>query len=148
MLVEAAVLDRQHGLGQIGRHLADRHEFADPGAARRDHLAADIEDRDRGRALDAEELVGRRQARGVIADQHGEGENAKRGGGEQKLEDAPAPAAAALGRGRAAALARALRRPAGRLAALTPGRFAAQRAVLGRTHVPFRILNEAFTVFS
>ena len=63
MRIEAAVLDRDEGLRQIGRQLLDGDRRAAHVAARRQRAAVEAEDLDRGRTRRHFERLDRRQVR-------------------------------------------------------------------------------------
>jgi hypothetical protein len=105
MLVEALVLDRDEGLWQIGRHLADGDGAPAGLAAIGEQRAVGGEDRDVGRPLRHGELVDRRQLRSVIGDHAAKPEH-----GPEPEHEAPIEDAAEEGAALAALLAAATRR--------------------------------------
>ena len=133
MLVEAAVLDRDEGVGQMGRQLLDRDGAPAGLAAVGEQRAVGGEDRDVRRALRHRELVDRRQLRGVVGDDAGDGDHAPDAGDDRAIDEA-AEDRAALTRRLAAALFP--RRPgAARFRHLSPGPVLARQAQVERRRV-------------
>ena len=132
MLVEAPVLDRHEGLGQIGRQLAQMHRRAAGVAAIGQERAVVGENGDIGRTLGHRELVDRRQLTGVIGEQAGDADEAPDGEHESPV-DQPADEGAS---GLAARAAPGPARAAARLLGATwraIGGIGAQVGVAGAT---------------
>ena len=87
MVVEAAVLDRHHRLGQVGRHLVERQARAGRVAAIADQLAVGGDDAHVGRPLGQHPFRGRRQLRPVVGDERGDA-----AGGDDQEDDGPVDA--------------------------------------------------------
>ena len=95
MVVEAPVLDRDEGLGQIGRQLLDVDRAAAGLAAVGEERAVGGEDGDVRRALRHRELVDRRQLRGVIGDDAGDRDDGPQAEHDAAIDEPRAPAAPA-----------------------------------------------------